>query len=155
MTRHPHSTASGTTRPPAGTGQSPGGRTQDRWDEYWAAISNEDWLVARRLIDLSPRVRGFFASHLVEASWPASDEHGGPAGTVCELLLDWSGAANNIRGEGFSSTQRRLAELVLALVLDTPIVLSDLAWLNEWTVPVWTALVEWATHGAATVQTSL
>ncbi|MGV1009834.1 MAG: hypothetical protein ACOYBY_14675 [Dermatophilaceae bacterium] len=149
MTRHPHSTEPS---PPSAT-RAPAG--DHRWEQYWTAIGNEDWQLACRLLDLSPRVRGFFASHLIEASWPASDEHGTPAGTEPELVLDWSGAANNVRGEGFSSTQRRLAELVLALVLDTPIALSDLAWLNEWTVPVWTALVEWATHGAATVQTAL
>ncbi len=36
------------------------------WREYWAQVRNEDWLTARRLLDLSPRVRGFFACHLAE-----------------------------------------------------------------------------------------
>ena len=42
------------------------------WQEYWAGVGNEDWQAARRLLELSWRVRGFYAAHLAVIPEPAS-----------------------------------------------------------------------------------
>ncbi len=128
------------------------------WNQYWTHIGNEDWLTARRPLDLSPRVTGYYACYLAPS--PAdddrhscADEDGGHERTrrLSELELDWPSAASRIDAEGFSSTERRLARLVAALTTGQPLDLQDLSRLGSWRLPVWATLVEWGTDGAATL----
>jgi hypothetical protein len=124
-----------------------------RWDAYWSAVGNEDWLVARRLLELSPRVRSFFASHFEEVQIPIIDDGGRELGLCrCELTLDWKAAAEHIDDDGFSSTEHRLARLVAALTAGEPVHLASLTLMNSWSTDVWRVLTEWGTDGRSTLQ---
>lgn len=113
------------------------------WDAHWTGIRDEDWLAAKQLLDLSPRVAGYYASHLT----PTRPDGRGTG----EAHLDWDAAASGIPEECFSSTERRLALLVAAVVTDAPVRLSDLGLMESWAVPVWQVLTSWATRGDLTV----
>lgn len=123
------------------------------WEAYWATVGNEDWLAARRLLELSPRVRSFFARHLAEVPHPILDNDGNELERRRrELELDWQAAAGHIDGDGFSSTEYRLARLVAALTTGEPLPLASLTWMNSWSTEVWRVLTEWGTDGRATLQ---
>lgn len=125
-----------------------------RWSEYWTQVGNEDWLAARRLLDLSPRVSGFYGCYLTEELVPSHiEDDGGHLRTRKRpnLQLDWQAAASRVDADGFSSTERRLARLVAALATGHPVDLQDLSQLGSWSLDVWAILTEWATDGAATV----
>ncbi len=63
------------------------------WQEYWAGVRNEDWFAAARLLDASPRVRGYFACYLGEELTPRLDEAGNEVGApLREVVLDWESA---------------------------------------------------------------
>jgi len=122
------------------------------WQEYWADVRNEDWLTARRLLEISPRVRGFFACHLSEDLVPIYDDDGHERPQpLREVALDWETAAGRIESDGFSSTERRLAMLVAALTTGQPLDLDSLSRMGSWTLQVWQVLVGWGTGGAATL----
>ena len=131
------------------------------WQEYWARVGNEDWQAARRLLELSWRVRGFYAAHLAVVLEPAFDDEGHElAGRRREVVLDWESAADRIAtghidtgqvdAAGFSSTEARLARLVAALATGAPIDLASLAWMGSWSSQVWQVLCEWGTDGRLT-----
>jgi len=114
----------------------------DRWERYWSEIGNEQWLAARELLDLSPRVRNLFATFVaVEDRW--GDGH-------AELQLDWEAAAAQAERDGLSSTEYHLARLVAALTTGQPIDLVSLSWMGSWQGEVWRVLVQWGTDGAWT-----
>lgn len=117
------------------------------WDTFWAQVGNEDWLAAARLMDLSPRVAGFYATHLNAQKFDVFDDDGRPCGIRTELVLDWEAAAKYVAAQGFSSTQDRLARLVAALTTGRPYPLSDLALMGSWQEQVWAVLAQWGTSG--------
>ncbi len=130
------------------------------WDEYWNGVGNQDWQAAGRLLDLSPRVRGYFAGHLAvvlkphhgdDLDDPYDDEgHEPPERRRREVTLDWEAAAGRIDADGFSSTEARLARLVAALTTGQPLELASLTWMGSWTAQVWQVLCEWGTDGRLT-----
>ncbi len=122
------------------------------WDEYWNGVGNGDWQAARRLLELSPRVCGFFAGHLAVVLEPAFDDDRDDDGHEMterrrDVTLDWEAAAGRIDADGFSSTEARLARLVAALTTGQPLELASLTWMGSWTAQVWTVLCEWGTDG--------
>lgn len=122
------------------------------WREYWAQVRNEDWLTARRLLDLSPRVRGFFACHLAEQQIPTYDDGGHERPQpLRDVALDWEAAAARIEADGFSSTEHRLARLVAALTTGQPLDLESLTRMASWNLQVWQVLLDWGTDGQATL----
>ena len=126
------------------------------WQEYWNGVGNQDWQAARRLLDLSPRVRGYFAGHLAVVLEPHYDDdrdddgHEPPELRRRDVTLDWVAAAGRIDAQGSSSTEARLARLVAALTTGQPLELASLTWMGSWTAQVWTALCEWGTDGRLT-----
>jgi len=135
------------------TTTSSGGSSNVLWQEYCADVRNEDWLTARRLLELSPRVRGFFACYLAEDVVPSYDDDGHERPQpLHEVALDWEAAAARIEADGFSSTERRLAMLVAALTTGQPLDLESLTRMGSWTLQVWQVLLDWGTDGAATLQ---
>ena len=70
--------------------------TTTEWDAYWSGVSNENRPAATRLLELSPRVAGFFAAHLRAEEVEVYDDDGQPAGTRPETVLDWSAAADGL-----------------------------------------------------------
>ena len=136
------------------------------WDEYWAGVANEDWQAARVLLELSGRVRRFYAAHLAVLLEPAFDDDGHqlPARRR-DVVLDWESAAGcidtghintwhintgQVGAAGFSSTEARLAQLVAALTTGAPLDLASLTWMGSWSSQVWQVLVEWGTDGRLT-----
>lgn len=119
--------------------------TATDWDAFWSGVGNEDWLAAKRLLDLSPRVSGFFAAHLRVQEVEVLDDEGQSAGTHHETTLHWSAAAESLDGEGLSSTEARLARLVVSIACGTPFAISDLRWMGSWSHRVWRILTEWGT----------
>ncbi len=123
------------------------------WREYWAQVRNEDWLTARRLLELSPRVQGFFACYQAEDVVPIYDDDGHERPQpLRDVALDWEAAAARIEADGFSSTERRLAMLVAALTTGQPLDLESLTRMGYWTLQVWRVLLDWGTDGQATLQ---
>ena len=131
------------------------------WDEYWAGVGNEDWQAARGLLELSGRVRRFYAAHLAVVLEPAFDDDGHQLpGRRREVVLDWESAAGcvdagcidtgQIGAAGFSSTEARLARLVAALTTGAPLDLASLTWMGSWSSQVWQILLEWGTDGRLT-----
>ncbi len=131
------------------------------WDEYWAGVANEDWQAARGLLELSGRVRRFYAAHLAVDLEPAFDDDGHqPPARRREVILDWESAAGcigpgcidtgHINAAGFSSTEARLARLVAALTTGAPLDLASLTWMGSWSSQVWQVLCEWGTDGRLT-----
>ena len=139
------------------------------WEEYWAGVGNEDWQAARQLLELSWRVRGFYAAHLAVVLEPAFDDNDDEGrelpGRRREVLLDWESAAGridtghsntgrtdtgHIDAAGFSSTEARLARLVTALSTGAPLDLASLTWMGSWSSQVWQVLCEWGTDGRLT-----
>ena len=140
---------------PSGTRPAPtpdSDRQQDRWQRYWVGIGNEDLLTAHELLGLSPRVRDFFAGYLIDAEYPVYAELGSPAGQRRRLELNWDAAGRDAVTEAFSSTEARLATLVLAVATGTPFRLADAAAMGSWEQPVWRTLVEWGTQGRHTTR---
>lgn len=132
------------------------------WQEYWNGVGNGDWQAARRLLDLSPRVRGFFAGYLAVVLEPHhdddrdDDDRDDDGHEMTELrrrdvTLNWVAAAGRIDAEGFSCTEARLARLVAALTTGQPLELASLTSMGSWTVQVWTVLCEWGTDGRLTI----
>jgi hypothetical protein len=129
----------------------PSSQTAAAWTEYWSTVGNEDWLTAKALIELSPRVRGYFATYLGREELIQYDEQDKPVPSGRhQVVLDWQDAAGHLNREGLSSTEHRLARLVLALTTDEPIALSDLARMGSWSTQVWRTLTQWGTDGAYT-----
>jgi len=131
------------------------------WDEYWAGVGNEDWQAARLLLELSGRVRRFYAAHLAVDLEPAFDDDGHqPPARRREVILDWESAAGcigpgcidtgHINAAGFSSTEARLARLVAAMTTGAPLDLASLTWMGSWSSQVWQVLCEWGTDGRLT-----
>jgi len=122
------------------------------WQEYWTQVRNEDWLDSRQLLELSPRVHGFFACYLAEELVPTYDDDGHERHrSRRELRPDWAGTASSINKGGFSFTERRLGHLVAALTADQPADLTSLTWMGSWTTPVCRILLGWGTDGRATL----
>lgn len=129
----------------------PSSQAATAWVEHWSTVGNEDWLTARTLIELSPRVRGYFASYLGRVELIEYDEHANQVRSGRhELVVDWQDAAAHLNREGLSSTEHRLARLALAVATDEPIALHSLARMGSWSAQVWRTLTEWATSGAYT-----
>ncbi len=129
---------------------SPSSDPEHEWDEVWSQVRNDDWLAARRLLDISPRVRNYFARHLDEELSPRFDLDGTELDEPRrDLELDWQAAADRIDSDGLSSTESRLAHIVAALTTDEPLNLASLSRLGSWTFDVWQVLAEWGTDGAA------
>jgi len=123
------------------------------WQECWAGVRNEDWLAAARLLDASPRVRGYFTYYLGEKLTPRLDEAGNEVGAPFRnVVLDWETAADRIHLDGFSSTEYCLARLVAALTTGQPFPIKDLARMGFWSTHVRQVLVEWGTDGTATLE---
>ncbi len=126
------------------------------WDECWDGVGNQDWQAARRLLDLSPRVCGYFAGHLAVVLEPHheddrdDDDGHEPPEWRRDVVLDWEAAAGRIDAEGFSSTEARLARLVAALTTGQPLELASLTWMGSWSSQVWRVLCEWGTEGRLT-----
>lgn len=119
------------------------------WGRYWAGVDNEDWLAAHRLIELSPRVGGFFRAHLAQVPVAVFDDDGCQLGHHAELCLDWQAAADHLDGEGFSATEQRLARLACALATGAPLEISSLALMGSWATDVWAVLADWGPDGRA------
>ncbi|MGL4174311.1 MAG: hypothetical protein ACRCTR_09650 [Actinomycetota bacterium] len=113
----------------------------DLWEAYWATVGNEDWLVARDLLTVSPRVRAVFAQHV------HLERHGLDR---TSLELDWDAATEHVADEPLSSTERRLADLVVALASGGRVDLAALGLLGSWEAHVWRVLVTWATQDRVT-----
>jgi len=129
------------------------------WQEYWNGVGNGngDWQAARRLLELSPRVCGYFAGHLAVVLEPHDDDdrddddgHEPPERRRRDVTLDWVAAAGRIDADGFSSTEARLARLVAALTTGQPLELASLTWMGSWSSQVWRVLCEWGTDGRLT-----
>lgn len=111
------------------------------WDDYWAGVGNEDWLAARALCEISPRVRSEVGLFL---HW---DDNREPH-------LDWEAFATFVDEDGtMSSGERRLALVVAALTTyDRGVDLRNtLGQMGSWEAEVWRILTEWATGGRCTV----
>jgi len=84
------------------------------WDEYWNGVGNQDWQAARRLLDLSPRVCGYFAGHLAVVLEPHheddrdDDDGHEPPEWRRDVVLDWEAAAGRIDADGFKAILFRL-----------------------------------------------
>ena len=126
------------------------------WEQYWAVVANEDWRAARGLLELSGRVRRFYAAHLAVVLEPAFDDDGHQLPERRqEVILDWESAAGcidtgHINAAGFSSTEARLARLVAALTTGAPLDLASLTWMGSWSSQVWQILCAWGTDGRLT-----
>lgn len=112
----------------------------DGWERYWAQVGNEEWLAARELLDLSARLREVFGAFVNQ------DPKAGPG----ELELDWDAAAEQVEREALSSTEYKLARLVLGLTTGQPFPVESLCWMGSWQGEVWRVLVQWASGGALT-----
>ncbi|WP_426566342.1 hypothetical protein ACPPVT_07300 [Angustibacter sp. McL0619] len=114
----------------------------ERWAAYWREVGNEEWLAARELIELCPRLWSLFAGYI-----EATGER--PAG----WWLDWPAAcAYGLDEAGLSGGEHRLAQVVAGLVLDDhPVRLYPLSITGSWSREKWRVLVEWGTDGELTV----
>lgn len=123
------------------------------WDDYWPTIGSEDYLAAKALLDLSPQVRGDAALWLKWDSYEQWNDDGEVIGHSTPFAtLDWDGWIENIdqHGVGWSSTEKRLFEVIAALVSTEPreIALRGiLDYMGSWEVDVWRILVNWGTGG--------
>lgn len=99
--------------------------TPPTWDAYWETVGNEDYLLARELIDLSPTVRRHFEAHVAWRDNPCLvDDPNDPRMSIKDpegwvwrqADLDWSAAAASADEWPASGTERRLINLVLSLV---------------------------------------
>lgn len=111
------------------------------WEGYWSRVGNEDLLAARELLEVSPRVRAWFAHFIKD-----DDTDDRP----------WDRAAAALPQAPLSSTERALAELVVALAANEtyPLHFRRLDTFGEWELDVWRILTEWATDGRCTVTAS-
>lgn len=112
----------------------------DAWQRYWSQVGNENYLAAKKLLDLSPRVTNHFAAHA-----HARTDDGG-------WEVQWDKAIAAVPNSGMSSTEFRLAELVCSLIepSEVPVPLTYLSLMSSWTEDVLRILVEWATDGHVT-----
>lgn len=78
-------------------------RGLEGWDEAWAEVGSEEWLAAKRLLELS-------SLQYEAAHWIRNSRHDRAGG-----ILDWI-ADVDAEGRGWSSTEHRLFRVVAALV---------------------------------------
>lgn len=128
------------------------------------AVGNEEWLAALALADLSP---GLSAELAGWAYWSPTegrftydaDENDANARTFHpQAMVDWEGWAADVdeHGRGWSSTQARLAQLVMALSLGRPTPLVGvLTGLGDVQGDALRILVEWAGSGRWTTRAAL
>lgn len=133
------------------------------WEDYWATVGNEAYLMVRTWLEASPTVRND------AAQWVSAREHGG-------VELDWVGWFTDVEesGRGWSSTETRLFKLARQILwtwnhphsaeaydrecdrwrtAHPTIDLEDvLGGLGSWEQPILTALVEWASGGRLSVK---
>lgn len=113
--------------------------SRDAWGLYWQQVSNENYLAAKQLLELSPRVEGYFAAYA------RADRLGGHE-------VDWLRAGKDIDEVGMSTTERHLAHLAVGLIAGREdglhlIDLATLASMGSWTDDVLRVLVKWASDG--------
>lgn len=104
------------------------------WDQTWADIDGEAWLAAKALLELSPALRRDAIQWMSRRS------------------IDWDGwiASVDEDGRGWSSSERRLFEIVAALVAEEPRAVPIRGLLDNmgsWENDVWRILVNWGTGG--------
>lgn len=86
--------------------------TPPTWDDYWATVGNETYLVARDLIEISPTIQRHFEHHLI---W--RDTTPGPDGWRWRSAkLDWPAAARAADQWPCSTTEAILLDLILGLI---------------------------------------
>lgn len=111
------------------------------WDEFWCVVNGEDWLTAKRLIELDDVV-------LEDACrWLRYDDRGRERSANLDLR-GWVADVDET-GRDWSSTQRNLFELVAA-VLDRDRTISlhkVLGYTGSWERELWSILVTWGTGG--------
>lgn len=113
----------------------------DAWERYWSQVGNEDYLAAKQLLDLSPRVANHFAAYA-----HARTDDGG-------WEVQWGKAIAALDTSGMSTTEMNLADLVAGLVCPVDgasehlISVKSLAWMGSWTDDVLRILLAWATDG--------
>lgn len=124
------------------------------WDAYWATVGAEDWLAAKALLELSATVRRDAAQWLrweTRPLWSSDGQERIGVGDP-EPVLDWDDWVTDVddRGRGWSSTEKRLYEVVAALVSQERRAIPLRGVLDEmgsWETDVWRILIEWGTGG--------
>lgn len=114
-------------------------RMSDAWTLYWLSVGNENYLAAKQLLELSPRVENHFKNYA------RADRLGGHE-------VDWQRAGATIDETGMSTTEAHLAHLVMGLLggregHEHPILLTTLGNMGSWTDDVLRILVAWASDG--------
>lgn len=117
--------------------------TNTAWALYWRRVGNENYLTAKQLLELSPRVESFYRRFALVSPDTAGGE---------EYIVDWLTAANSIEADGMSSSEMRLAHLVAGLICgregETHLIdLNILGYMGSWTDDVLRILVKWASDG--------
>lgn len=128
------------------------GATVPTWEQYRAAIRNEEWLAAMRLLEVEvfPTVRRDAEQWLAFPEVDGERDADGVWRPAPEL--DWEGWVADVdqRGRGWSSTEWRLFELVAGLTTGRPFnIVGVLDQMHSWEAAVWGVLVDWGTGGGA------
>ena len=119
------------------------------WEEYFASVRNERWLVAKALLELD-------AHRTVQrdaARWIMNSHREGHLADsgdwVWEFEIDWDAWVADVddRGRGWSGSEYRLFEVVAGLVAGRAFdMVGVLEGLGSWRVDVWRILAEWGTR---------
>lgn len=124
-----------------------------------AGVGSERWLAALALVDLSPGLSAELAGWTSWASEDGTFTYEGEVATFHPMpLMRWEEWAADVdeRGRGWSSTERRLAGLVMALTVDRPVrLVGVLDGLGDAETDALRVLVEWATGGRVTTRAAL
>lgn len=111
------------------------------WEEFWSGIDGEDWLTAKKLIELSPAL-------LASCSQWLRYRDVGRDRTADLDLAGWVADVDE-SGRGWSTYEFKLYEVVACILEpDRQVSLYRLLdYLGDWTEPVWAALVAWGSGG--------
>lgn len=122
------------------------------WEAYWAKVNSEEYLAAKRLLELSS-IQHDAAQWLEWHRDREYDDDGNEVGWSDPWpTLDWDGWIKDYdeRGRGWSSTEHGLFQIVAALVASEERAFPfrrTLGYLGSWETEVWEVLVEWGTGG--------
>lgn len=132
-----------------GTGASTRSLTRPDWERTWQAYGNEAWLTAKALIEISPAL---LADARQYTGWSRGDGHRDADGVFHPApqfqAAAWLASVDQ-DGRGWSSTERRLFDLVASLLDDDrPLrLVGTLDSMGSWESQVWAVLVQWGTGG--------
>ena len=111
-------------------------------------VGSEEWLAAFALLDLSPAVRADAARY---TGWARDDGRFADSGEFePDPQIDWEAWVADVEetGRGWSSTERRLYQLIAALIGDRPLkLLGVLDGMGSWEREVLAIVVQWASGG--------